>query len=271
MAAVELRHLAELALEQELEQRDLAVVKVRQVDARAEDAPARVLGVRGGGAAQHSDADRRVEQDEVDGDLERGGRHVVLGVEEGVVLDRDRADLAGAVDADRSEIERAGALELAALSERRRGGLRHRVHQVEAGARASEHVRDEEPLRDLEALLVLLQELALGVDRGATGEVVGEALGRGVDELGEAQLLAEAVREVVVDRFDVVAQLGRPGGSGPVLNAHARSRGRLSSTRGSLPPSERGSEPGAARLTFIEHPIVSLIRPPRCPRTSRSV
>ena len=47
VAAVHLRDLAELALEHELDERDLALVEVREVDARAEDAPARVLVVGG--------------------------------------------------------------------------------------------------------------------------------------------------------------------------------------------------------------------------------
>ena len=88
---------------------------------------------------------RVVEQDEVDGHLERGGRDVVLGVEEGVVLDRDVADVAVAVDAHRAEIDAARAPEVrpAGASASRRG-LRHRVHEVEARARVREHVRDED-------------------------------------------------------------------------------------------------------------------------------
>ena len=42
---------------------------------------------------------------------------------------------------------------------------------------------------------------------------------------------------------------------------HALAPGRLSSTRESLPPSERGTLPGATSVTAIEQPIVSLIRP----------
>ena len=64
---------------------------------------------------------------------------------------------------------------------------------MEARALVREHVRDEHALVDLEAGLVLLQQLALGGDRGAAREVIGEALGGGVDELGDARLRAEAV------------------------------------------------------------------------------
>jgi len=55
----------------------LALVEVGEVDARAEDAPARVLVVRCRGAAQDTHADAAVEQNEIDGDLERGGRDVI--------------------------------------------------------------------------------------------------------------------------------------------------------------------------------------------------
>ena len=51
-----------------------------------------------------------------------------------------------------------------------------------------EHVGDEDALVDLEPLLVLLEELSLGLDRRAGGQLVGEQLGRGVDELRDAKL-----------------------------------------------------------------------------------
>ncbi len=167
--------LAELALEQELEQGDLAVVEVRQVDARAENAPAGVFRVGGGSPAEDADPNLVVEQDEVDGDLERSGRGVVLGVQEGVILDRDVTDVALAIDADRAEVDAARSPEVVEPAERRCGRLRHRVHEVEAGARVGEHVGDEDPLVDLEPLLVLLEELSLGLDRGAGRQLLGKA------------------------------------------------------------------------------------------------
>ena len=104
-----------------------------------------------------------------------------------MVLHRDVSDVALAVDAHRAEVDAPVALELPQPGERLRRGLRHRVHQVEAGARVGEHMRDEDPLADLEALLVLLQQLALGVDRSAARELLGKLLGRRIDELRDAR------------------------------------------------------------------------------------
>jgi len=159
--------------------------------------------------AAHADA--VVEQDEVDGDLERSGRDVVLRIQERVVLHGHVADIAVTVDAHRAQIGAAGALEVLEQGERLGRGLRHGVDQVEARARVREDVRDEDPLIDLEPLLVLLQQLALGGDGGAARQVLGKLLGCGVDELGDAQLPPEAVRETGVDRLHVATQVLDPG------------------------------------------------------------
>ena len=89
--------------------------------------------------------------------------------------------------ADRAEVGAAVAAEVVEQGERGGGRLRHRVHEVVAAARAGEHVRGEDALVDLEAALVLLQPFPLAVHGRAARKVVGEALGRRVDELGEAQ------------------------------------------------------------------------------------
>ena len=204
--AVHLRQRADLPLEHELDERDLPVVEVGQVQARAEDPPPGVLGMDRDSAAQHGDPDRVVEEHEVDRRLERRDRRVVLGVQERVVLGRDDPDLALAVDADDAEVRGPGPPEAVDAVERLRLRLRHRVQQMRAAARVGEHVGEEDPLLDLEALLVLLQQLALGVDRGAGRQQVGVALGRGVDELGHAQRPCAPVGELVVDRLGLGAE-----------------------------------------------------------------
>ena len=122
--------------------------------------------------------------------------------------------------------------------------------EVEARARVGEDVRDEDPLVDLEALLVLLQQLALGGDRGPGGQVVREALGRRVDELGDAHLPAEPVSQLGVDRPPCrCARCSSQAASGSLrMRAALTPRARSSCTRESFPPSERGSVPGASRL-----------------------
>ena len=103
-------------------------------------------------------------------------------------------------------------------------GLGHRVEQMRADPRVGEQVREEHALVDLEALLVLLEQLALGVDRRPGREQVGMAVGRLVDDLGQAQRPAQAVRHLLVDRLgargDPRLALGPRGGRGRLQVGH---------------------------------------------------
>jgi hypothetical protein len=100
-----------------------------------------------------------------------------------VVLDRHVPDLSPPVHAHGAQVDRSRALQVLREGERLGLGLRHRVHQVETRSAVGEHLGDEDALVDLEALLVLLGQLALGVDRRSRGQEVGEPLGSLVDEL----------------------------------------------------------------------------------------
>src|SRR5262249_46214151 len=74
--AIELVDEAEVALEVP-DERDAAVIEMREVDAGAENAPSPVLGMLHRTAAQHRHFASRVEQGEVDADL--CGPSVVFG------------------------------------------------------------------------------------------------------------------------------------------------------------------------------------------------
>jgi hypothetical protein len=67
---------------------------VRQVDAGAEHAMARVLGVRDDVAAQHANLGLAVEQRHVHRGLEARDRRLVLGIEVARVAHRDHGGLA---------------------------------------------------------------------------------------------------------------------------------------------------------------------------------
>ena len=132
-------------------------------------------------------SDRVVEEHQVDGRLERRGdasSSEFRNASFWVVMtptSPSRSTRTGA------EVARSRTAEAVEQRQRLRLRLRHRVHQMRAAARVGEHVGEEDPLLDLEALLVLLQQLALGVDRGAGRQEVGVALRGGVDELGDPQ------------------------------------------------------------------------------------
>ena len=66
-------------------------------------------------------------------------------------------------------------------------------------------MREEEALRDLEALLARQRALELGVHRLPVWRQAGEALGRVVDQLLVAYVAAEVLGQGVVDRLDVRA------------------------------------------------------------------
>ena len=66
---------------------------------------------------------------------------------------------------------------------------------------------DEQPLRDLRALLLALEVLGLGVDLRAGGDEPGEALGGAVDQLVEAQRGGVVVGEGRVELLGVLAQV----------------------------------------------------------------
>ena len=181
-AAEDLVHEAEVAHGEE-QVGDLAAVEVREVQAGAEDAPAGVARVLDDAAPQHRDLDLGVEQREVDRGLQRAGRRVVLGVEVARVAQLDGADLAGAGDRRRAEVDVAGARQLVEVLERELGRAQHRVDQVTAGLGVGEDVAEQLALGDLVAVLVLLQALALGVDDEPARRQAGDALGGRVDEV----------------------------------------------------------------------------------------
>ena len=250
------------------------MVEVRQVDARAENPPAGVFLVGGGRPAEDADPDLVVEQDEVDGDLERSGRVVVLGVEKGVILDRDQADVALAVDANRAEVDvarprsepssRASAPPVGCDIE----CMRWKPERGWASTWAT-----KTPCADLESLLVLLEERSLSLDRGARGELLGEQLGRGVDELRDAQLPPQSVGEV--RRRSTPSPVGGAPATRRLRGCEPRHGvmppARVSITRDSLPPSERGTVPGRndPHLHRAADAVLDQVRDPR-PRSSWS-
>ena len=79
------------------------------------------------------------------------------------VAQLDGADAAGARDRRGAEVDLAGVAELVEVLERELRRAQHRVDQVAAGLRVGEHVAEQRALRDLVAVLVLLQPLALVV------------------------------------------------------------------------------------------------------------
>ena len=202
----ELVHVAEVARDEEQEV-EAPVVEVREVEARAEDAPAGVARVADDRTADHADLDLGVEQREIDRDLRRGQRLAVLGVQVPVVADLEVRRLPAALEVRPAEIGDAGRAELVETRERGLGRAEHRPDEMRAAPRRREHEREEEALRDLDALLLGERRARARLRRlRARRDEPREALGGGVDELLVPDRPAEVVGQRGVDRLGVGAQ-----------------------------------------------------------------
>ncbi len=155
-AALDLAEVSELASQQEIDQRDLAVVQVGQVDAGAEDPPARVLRMGHRRSAQHADADFIVEQREVDAGLQGLDRLVILGVEVLEVAQRQPCGAALALDHYLAEVRGASGAEAGQRRHRPAGRPQHRLDQVGPGAPVAQDGAEEDSLAELVSLLVRL-------------------------------------------------------------------------------------------------------------------
>ena len=92
------------------------------------------------------------------------------------------------------------------------GRAQHRPDEMRSAARRGEDVREEEALRDLDALLVGQLALALDRDLVPRRHETGIAFGRGVDEVLVAHGVAQVVGQLDVDRLRVLAEERDPRG-----------------------------------------------------------
>ena len=125
---------------------------------------------------------------------------------------------------DRAEVGHARGPEVVEPLEGARRRAQHRPIRWAPARGVGEHVGEEQPLRQLDALLVGELALQLGGDAGAGGREPGKALGRVEHELLVAQLDGEVVGEHGVDSLDVRAQEALAGG---VQGIGDRTRRRL--------------------------------------------
>ena len=163
-AAVDLVHEAEVA-DREEQVGDLAAVEVGEVQPGAEDAPPGVARVLDDAAAQHRDLDLRVERSARSMPASNGPVVVSSSALRWRGLRSSTVPtLPVARDRRGAEVDVAGALELVLVVERELRRAQHHVDQVAAGVRVGQHVAEQLALRDLVALLVLLEALALALD-----------------------------------------------------------------------------------------------------------
>ena len=257
-AAVDLVDEAEIP-DREEQVGDLAAVEVGEVQAGAEDAPIRVARVVDRSAPQDRDLDLRVEEDEVDRGFQRAGRRVVLGVEVARVSELDRADVAASGDGGGAEVGVPGALVVGLVIERSLRRAQHHVDQVPARVRVGEDVAEQLALRDLVALFVLLEALALALDHVAGGCEAGHELGRLVHEIVGSQAVLAGVGEAGVERVDVAGEEGVPEAvriAGETVQPFAQAGGvavevaiEQLSHRSYLPSVARPGRSGSARST----------------------
>ena len=165
VAAKHLVKQAQLTLDEEFDERNLAIIKMRQVDAGVEDATAGILRMLHGAAAQDTDLDAVVEEHEIDRRLQRRRSAIVLGVEEFGVGQRHVTDFAFALDLGAAEIGKPGAAKFGDPLQRLAPRLEHRMDEMHAAAFVGEDVSDKQPLIDFQTFLgALLHQGALSVD-----------------------------------------------------------------------------------------------------------
>ena len=249
--AEELVHVAEVARDEE-QVVDAAVVQVREVEACAEDPPAGVARVADDRAADDADLHLGVEQRQVDGDLGGRERVAVLRVQVAVVADLEIRRLSAALEIRPAEIGDAGRTELVETRERLLGRAQHRPDEVRAAARRGEHEREEEALRDLDALLVGAGSGSLGCHLRPRRHEPREALGCRVDEIFVADRPTQVVGQRGVDRVDVGAQEPRACGvERPLESAAASASASFRSRRAGRRPSSSSPRTRCAQVAAL--------------------
>ena len=144
------------------------------------------FGCSTGFAAEDSHFHVRVEKDEIDRDLQRAKRFVVLCVQVARVAHVHVADFAVDLDARAPEIDGAFVDELVEPAPCLRRRLEHARHEMCAALGVAQHLRDEDPLLDLAAVLVRLHPLGFFRDFGLGWDEPGPQLGGAPDELVDA-------------------------------------------------------------------------------------
>src|ERR1700722_8860075 len=110
-----------------------------------------------GDAAHDGDLGRSVEGRHVDSNLGLGEGRVVFGVEKARIDHVEMNGGAASREASGAEIERAASSEFGAKGGAFRPRKQHGVTQMLADARTRKHMRKEQALIDLEAILVALR------------------------------------------------------------------------------------------------------------------
>ena len=141
-----------------------------EIDARAKNALAAIFLVVHRDAAHDGDLGRSIERRNIDGDLGLGEGRVVLGIEKARIDHVEMDGLAASREARCAEVERAACGEFGGKRGAFRARQQHGVAEMLADARAREHVRKEQALVDLNAVLVAAADAPL---RRATSSRVG--------------------------------------------------------------------------------------------------
>ena len=214
----------------EPEERDLAAIEMREIDAGAEHAPAAILRLVDRAAPQHDDAARRVERGDIDCDFHLIERRVVFGIEEAGIDggEMDRAPLA--MQPRRAKIENTIGCELRGEFDAVLPRQQHRMTEVPAGLLAGKNVGEKQPLVDFDPVLVALVECGFRRHLRSCRHETGKILRRVVDEILDADERGSRFRQPVVDPIamrgeEAVARC--PGGREDRVGGSAFSRAPL--------------------------------------------
>ncbi len=207
-AAEHLVHIAEVALYVP-DEGYLAAIEVGQVDAGAENAPAVIFGMIDLAAADDGDFCRRIKDRDVDCNLHLVQRRPILGVQVARIGGGEIGRDAAALDPHRPEFDYALDDEslkmLLGIGPRQQ----HGVTEMQSAPFATENMREQEALIDLQPVLVALKRASLPPDFGARRRQPGKSVGRGKDEVFDANEAREVIRQRSVDLFHMRAEKTR--------------------------------------------------------------
>ncbi len=150
-------------------------------------------------AAQHADFAQRIEDGDVGGGFGVIERVVVLGIEKARIVDGDDRGLALPLDARGTEVDDAFADEFRHALDRFHLRPQHACAKMHAALAQRQHLRQENALIDLDAILLALHRDAFGLDLPLRWRQPRHQFRRLIDEVVDPQEFFQPVGQLAID------------------------------------------------------------------------